>query len=165
MGADAAFESHLSCLWCSYWRGGLDLQGSWLGEDRILPGKLGAISALSGVKTGVCEDNGKSDPGGRQAPRSVRIVKGDLQVWGARPETLCPLAAQWNRWAAQQARHRLAELRAKEAMLMSFKIRMKMFIAESRTCVSAESCGKGAAFSQPFGFIFARWLFICWWCC
>lgn len=48
---------------------------------------------------------------------------------------------------------------------MSFKIRMKMFIAESRTCVSAESCGKGTALSQPFGFIFAHSLFICWWCC
>ena len=47
---------------------------------------------------------------------------------------------------------------------MSFKIRMKMFIAESRTCVSAESCGKGTALSQPFGFIFAHSLFICWWC-
>ena len=48
---------------------------------------------------------------------------------------------------------------------MSFKIRMKMFIAESRTCVSAESCGKGTALSQPFGFIFAHSLFTCRWCC
>lgn len=48
---------------------------------------------------------------------------------------------------------------------MSFKIRMKMFVAESRTCVSTESCGKGTALSQPLGFIFAQSLFICWWCC
>ena len=75
------------------------------------------------------------------------------------------LAAQWGRRVAQQARYRLAGSRAKEVMLMSFKIRMKMFIAESRTCVSAESCGKGTALSQPVGVIFAHSLFICWWCC
>lgn len=82
-----------------------------------------------------------------------------------RLETLHPLPAQCGQWAAQRVRYRLAGLRAKEVMLMSFKIRMKMFIAESRTCVSAESCGKGTALSQPFGFIFAHSLFICWWCC
>lgn len=82
-----------------------------------------------------------------------------------RPGTLHPLTLQGGLRVAQQARYRLAGWRAKEVMLMSFKIRMKMFIAESRTCVSAESCGKGTALSQPFGFIFAHSLFICWWCC
>lgn len=118
-----------------------------------------------GVKTGAYKDHVKSDPGGQQVPRSVHIVQGDLQGQSVRPGTLRPFSAQCGRWAAWQARYRLAGLRAKEVMLMSFKIRMKMFIAESRTCVSAESCGKGTALSHPFGFIFAHSLFICWWSC
>lgn len=142
--------------------GRIGCTGILAGVRQNSPGEAwGYLLALSGVKTGVCKDNVKSDPCGQQVPRSVCIVKGDLQAWSARPETLCPLAAQCVRWAAEPARYRLAESRAKEAMLMSFKIRMKMFIAESRTCVSAESCGKGTALSQPFGFIFAHWLFIC----
>lgn len=70
------------------------------------------------------------------------------------------LAAQCGQWAALQARNRLIGLRAKEVMLMSFKIRMKMFIAESRTCVSAESCGKRVLLYRSLSVLFLHIRFL-----
>lgn len=43
---------------------------------------------------------------------------------------------------------------------MSFKIRMKMFIAESRTCVSAESCGKRVLLYRSLSVLFLHIRFL-----
>lgn len=43
---------------------------------------------------------------------------------------------------------------------MSFKIRMKMFIAESRTCVSAESCGKRVLLYHSLSVLFLHIRFL-----
>lgn len=92
----------------------------------------------------------------------VRAKEGDGRWWGLseRPGARVPCCSvPWR--AAQRARDRLAGWRAREVMLMSFKIRMKMFIAE-QNLRQRRVLWEGAAVSQPFGFIFAHRFLICW---